>query len=82
MSDVSERCRAEQGVHDRMGQDIRIAVSVQTGGVRDLHPADDALSALFQAVYVVSVSDSHPMRSLIIRSPIRRSSCVVILMLL
>ena len=81
VSDVSERCRAEQGVHNRMRQHIRVAVSAQSFGIGDLYAADDARSALYQTVYVIAVTNSHFCRlPFKIASPCTTSSGVVILM--
>ena len=81
LSDISERCRAEQGVHNRMRQHIRVAVSEQSFGIGNLYAADDARSALYQTVYVIAVTNSHFCRlPFKIASPCTTSSGVVILM--
>ena len=58
-SDVTERERAEQGIHDGMREHIRVRVTVQTKLKRNVHTADDARPAGDQSVYVVTVSDAH-----------------------
>ena len=58
-ADVAQRERAEQCVHDRVREHVRVRVAVQPGLVRDVHPADDAFAAGHQPVYVVAVSDAH-----------------------
>ena len=59
LADVTERERAEQGIHDGMREHIRVRVTVQTKLKRNVHTADDARSAGDQSVYVVTVSDAH-----------------------
>ena len=59
LADVTERERAEQGIHDGVREHIRVRVTVQTKLKRNVHTADDARSAGDQSVYVVTVSDAH-----------------------
>ena len=58
-ADIAGRERAEQRVHHRVGEDIRIRMPRESRPVRDIHAADDAPAPLFQPVYVVTVPDPH-----------------------
>ena len=58
-ADVTERCRAEQGIDERMDGDIRIGMAEQPLFIRDRHTAQDELSAFDKAMKIVTVSDSH-----------------------
>ena len=58
LSDVPKRCRAEQSVHDRMEDHIRIGVSKKSLLIRDLYPAKDQFSSLDKPVHIITGSDS------------------------
>ena len=79
MTDVAQRRRAQQGVHDGMSQHICITVPEQPLFMGNVYAADDAFASLYQTVYVISVSNSHAFLPFSIASPIRISSGVVIL---
>jgi len=80
MADVTKCRGAEQSVHNRMCQHIRVAVSKQTLCIGNIDAADDTFSALYQTVYVISMTDSHFCRlPFKIASPCKTSSGVVIL---
>ena len=59
LADVPERRRAEQGVHQRVGQYVRVGMAQQSLLIGDLHPAEDQLSPLDQPVHIIPMSDSH-----------------------
>ena len=85
--DISERERAEDRVHHRVGEHVRIRMSEQSLFPGDLHPADHQPASFREPVRVVAVPDSHAahMRSPSAASTIAvattRSTGVVILML-
>ena len=81
LSDVAQRSRTQQRVHDGMHQHVCVRVSVEPLFKRNLHTAQNQLSPLDQTVYIVSMSDSHGVCLRFRISPaISRSSGVVILM--
>ena len=57
--DLPQRRRAEQGVHHRVGEHIRVGVTQQALVKGHLHTAQNQPPALHQAVYVISMSNSH-----------------------
>ena len=57
--DVAERECAEQRIHDRVREHIRIRVAVQSELERNIHAADDAPPSGNEPVYVITVSDPH-----------------------
>ena len=58
-SDISQCCRAQQCIHDRMKQDVRIRMSQKSFFIRYFYAANDEVSALHQTVHIISHSDSH-----------------------
>ena len=88
LSDIAQRRRAEQSVHDGVRQHIGVAVAEQALFIRHLYAAENEPSPLRQAVDVVAVSDAQARHSSTSRSSRRRriasatirSSGVVILM--
>ena len=59
LSDIAKRCGAEQGVHDRMDDHIRVRMSQQSLLIRDLHASQDQFPPLGELMYIISDSDSH-----------------------
>ena len=51
-ADVAEARGTQQGIANRMQQNVGIAVAQEALLVRDIHPADDALAAFHQFVNV------------------------------
>ena len=58
-ADVAQRRRAQQRIHDRVQQHIRIRMTEQAGFVRDGHPAHDQRATRHQPVHIVTVADPH-----------------------
>ena len=56
--DVPQGCRAEQGVTDRMEQDVRIGVTFEPQMKGYFHTAENELSVSHQTVDVVSESNT------------------------
>ena len=54
MTDVAFTDRAEQRIGNRVREDVRVGVSVQSARVRNLDPAEDEFAALRQSVRVVT----------------------------
>ena len=59
MPNVPQSRRAQQGVHHRVGEHIRVGVTQQALVKGHLHTAQNQPPALHQAVYVISMSNSH-----------------------
>ena len=57
--DISKGAGAQQGVHHRVGEHIRVGVTQQALVKGHLHTAQNQPPALHQAVYVISMSNSH-----------------------
>ena len=57
-ADIAQRQGSQQGVHDRVGQDIGVRMTQKALLKGDLHAAEDQLSSLDEAVHVISLSDS------------------------
>ena len=58
LADIAERRRAEQGVHDRVGQNVRVRVTEQSLFKSELLAAQNEPPPLHEAVDVVAVADA------------------------
>lgn len=59
LADISQRRRAQQRVHYGVDQNVRVGMTVESHLIWDLNAAEDQLTSFFEAMYVISVSDSH-----------------------
>ena len=81
LSDISQTGRAQKGIHNGMGQNIRIGMTQKSQRVGNFHTAQNQLSSFHQLVYIIAVSDPHASaRPFRISSATFRSRGVVILM--
>ncbi len=62
-ADVAERRRAQERVHDGVQQNVGIAVAEQALLIRDIDAAEDELSALHEAVDIISHAETRHARS-------------------
>ena len=58
-AEVAQRRRAEEGVDDRVREDIGVGVPVEADVRRDRHAAQDERAPRHEAVDVVAVADAH-----------------------
>ena len=81
LSDIAQSQRAQQGVHNGVGEHVGVGVAQKTLFIRDIHPAQNEPTFLRQLMYVVAVADPHGASSRKIASATARSMGVVILIL-
>ena len=65
LADVAQRCRAQHGIHHRMGQHIGVRVAQQALLIGHLHAAKDELAALHQTMDVVTMTNAHLLSSVL-----------------
>ena len=53
-ADIAHRAGAQQGVRQRVGGHIRVAVAKQAQFIGDIHPAEDQPPSLRQPVHVIA----------------------------
>ena len=71
LSDVTERRGAQQSVHDRVQQHVRVRVPQKSELIGDLYASDDEVAPLGEAVHVVSETHSDHMCSSDLRGSAR-----------
>ena len=59
LADIAERSGAEQRIHQRMGQHIRVRVAEQPLLIRYLDPAEDQLPPLDELMHIIPMPYSH-----------------------
>ena len=68
MSDILFPRSAQQCVHHRVSEHIRVGMAQQAPFVRNVHPAQNEFPPRDQAVYVIAMTDPH------LRTPLAASS--------